>query len=115
MRSGRLSRTVSLARECSTPLDDSGAPAEALANIQDVRIALIERPAERSTLANARSARSITFRMRWRQEVRLGLRIIFEDQVFEITSVQELGRRRAIECRAVCCSDRHLQARSSMR
>lgn len=101
MRSGLLDRRLALRQDADDTLDQYGVPRDAWSNVQDVRIQLVEHKTDQNTTGGAvATEHGITFRMRYRPGVTTGRRVLFEGSVFEIVAVQEIGRRRALECRA---------------
>ena len=101
MRSGRLDRTISIERAVAT-ISDTGDRATAWTNFATVRAELLaSRMDETHEGYGLADSDSKTFRIRYLPGLSGADRIIFEGRAFNILTVEEIGRRRILEIRAV--------------
>ena len=97
MRAGKLDRTIVIQR-ISTTIDNYGVPVESWTNFAFLRAELVTRSAtEVIGAVGAMTDTSVTFRTRWLAGVSLADRITFDGATYNIKSIIEVGRRRALE------------------
>jgi SPP1 family predicted phage head-tail adaptor len=100
MRAGRLDRSITIQRVADT-VDDAGTVAEAWADLATMRAELVNLAATETDLAAGPAAtRTIMFRTRYLAGITVADRVLYEGDEFKITSVVEIGRRRALELHA---------------
>ena len=93
MRAGKLDRVITIQRAVTSP----NAFNEPVETWQDVaRVWAQQRPnrgAERFTAQGINGDAVLTFHIRWRSDLTVKDRILYEGRVWNITDVREVGRR----------------------
>jgi head-tail adaptor len=101
MRAGQMDRLITL-QGVTTADTDSGAVTETWSTVATFRAQLVSAAVEELQRDMGNSTEiAVTFRTRWFRDVRLSDRIVFGVQVFNITQIKEIGRRRGLEIKAV--------------
>jgi SPP1 family predicted phage head-tail adaptor len=101
MRAGLMDRVLILQR-VTTAATDSGAVSETWNNVVTLRAQLVSTAIDEINKAQGDTTNiNVTFRTRWCHDVRLSDRLIFQDQLFNITQTKEIGRRRGLEIKAI--------------
>lgn len=103
MRAGDLDRRVIIQRAATTT-DDYNEPVQEWQTLVSVRAAKLEiSDGERFRAGEVYSDKAVRFKVRWQKALeRLDTsdRVIFEDRVYDIVAVKEIGRRDGIEITA---------------
>lgn len=101
MRAGLMDRVVTLQRVSTAPTD-SGAVTETWADTVTLRAQLVSTAVEELNKSQGDVTNfAITIRTRWWHDFRLSDRLVYQNQIFNITQTKEIGRRRGIEIKAV--------------
>jgi len=100
MRAGKLDSTIQIQRPFET-VNSYGAFNVTWETMATLRAEIIEeRTEELDRDPGTAGQRFVTFRMRYRDSVSLGDRILFDGEIYDLKSVTEIGRRRGLEVRA---------------
>lgn len=100
MRAGKLDRTITIQRFTSEP-NEYGTPVETWANVATLRAQIIQSSTEEFIKGGAVDETVVIFRTRWLAGVTTADRLQYEDSFFNIKETKEIGRRKALELRAV--------------
>lgn len=102
MRAGKLDRTIRIDRFDPGAVDDFGTPTPAYAVLATVRAQIIQTSTEEFIEAQGATDDTVViFRTRWLSGVTTADRIHYEGRFFNIKETKEIGRRKALELRAV--------------
>jgi SPP1 family predicted phage head-tail adaptor len=100
MNAGDLDRRVTLERATVT-LDAFGGETQTWATLAEVWAqAMPVSDGEKWRAAEVAATISTRFRIRWRADLRVGDRLIYDGRVFDIIGVKEIGRREGLEITA---------------
>lgn len=101
MRAGKLDRRIRIERK-ETSTDSMGGITESYRELATVSAELVPQSARERFLADVeRSERMVMFRIRYRRDVKATMRIAYRNQLYDITGVQEIGRRDGLEIMCV--------------
>lgn len=110
MRAGKLDRLIWIESPPEEQKDGAGAIRFDYHWDHPHRAQIIKRASEETQRPfGAYSESNITFRTRWISDLDLTYRIIFEDRIYEIKEITEIGRRRGLDIRAVAKGPRECE------
>jgi SPP1 family predicted phage head-tail adaptor len=100
VRAGGLDKVITIERS-STTLDANRATVEIWSPIATVRAGIVKASTEEFMRdRGASSETTITFRLRYRDDLTLADRIAYDSDTYDIKDIRELGRRRGLDIRA---------------
>lgn len=96
MRAGKLDRTITL-QAFTNIVNEFGTPIEAWTDVATMRAERVETGTEEFVRAmGAEAETQEVLRVRWRANVTVANRILFEGRAFNIKRVEEIGRRKGL-------------------
>ncbi|MDF1598290.1 phage head closure protein [Mesorhizobium sp. YIM 152430] len=104
MRSGKLDRLITIERKTET-VSGSGSVVAAWTEIATTRAEIVKASADEFLTGFGEAEAGTTiFRIRWRDGITTADRIMFDGTAHDIKEIVAIGRRRALEIRAVAVS-----------
>lgn len=104
MRAGKLDRLITIERKTAT-VADSGAIVTAWTIVATVRAEIVEAATEEFLTGYGVADQTLAvFRIRYRPDITTADRIVHDGVAYDLKRVVEIGRRRALELRAVAVS-----------
>ncbi|MDF1600163.1 phage head closure protein [Mesorhizobium sp. YIM 152430] len=104
MRAGKLDRIITIERKTET-VSDSGSVVAAWTEIATTHAEIMRRSFDEMAMGFGEvEAGTTVFRVRWREGITTADRIMFDGIAHDIKEIGEIGRRRALEIRAVAVS-----------
>lgn len=104
MRAGKLDRIITIERKTET-VSDSGSVVAAWTEIATTHAEIVKASTDEFLTGFGDAERSTTvFRLRYRDGITTADRIRHESMSFDVKEIIEIGRRRALEIRAVAVS-----------
>lgn len=100
MRAGKLDRTIKIQGFTNT-VNEYGTPVQDWTDKATLRAQIIQSSTEEFIKGGAVDETVIVFRTRWLAGVTTADRIEYEGQAFNLKETKEIGRRKALELRAV--------------
>lgn len=100
MRAGKLDRTIKIHGVTNT-VNEYGSPVEVVTDKATLRAQIIQSSTEEFIRGGAVDETVVIFRTRWLAGVTTADRIEYEGEAFNIKETKEIGRRKALELRAV--------------
>lgn len=102
MRAGKLDRTIRIDRFDPGAVNDFGTPTPGYTALATLRAQIIQSSTEEFIEAQGATDDTVViFKTRWVLGVTTADRIHFEGKYFNIKETKEIGRRKALELRAV--------------
>lgn len=102
MRAGKLDRTIRIDTFDPGAVDDFGTPTPGYTALATLRAQIIQSSTEEFIEAQGATDDTVViFRTRWLSGVTTAERIHFDGKFFNVKEVKEIGRRKALELRAV--------------
>ena len=98
MKAGKLDRRITIERETET-VDRYGTPSATWAPIVTVWAQRITQSTDEFLAAPGEATTAAVFRIRYRPDVRMTDRVVFEGEAFNIVETKEIGRRVGLELR----------------
>ena len=97
MRAGLLTETIELQRETHA-VDDYGTAVMTWATYATIRAQVVKIGAkEFIEAAGAITKPAVVFRVRYRQDVKIGDRVSYDERAYSVIETRELGRREGLE------------------
>ena len=104
MRAGKLDRTIAIERQTEI-VAPSGSVSNDWTNVATVRAEIVTQSAtEFLTGFGEAENGSVVFRVRYLPAITTADRVTYNDTVYDLKEITEIGRRRALELRAVALS-----------
>ena len=100
MRAGKLDRTITIQGFTNT-VNEYGTPVQVFTDKATLRAQIIQSSTEEFIRGGAVDETVIIFRTRWLAGVTTADRIEYQGEAFNIKETKEIGRRKAMELRAV--------------
>jgi len=99
MRAGKLDRVITIQRFTST-VDDDGTPIQTWTDVATVRAQLVQSSTDEYIAARgAVDTAVVIFRMRWLDGITNADRVSYDDTLFNLKEIKEIGRRKGLELR----------------
>jgi len=97
MKAGKLDKTITI-ETASTTADSFGEPIESWSTLATVPATVLsDRGSERFQNQQVIGTAVKTFRIRWRSDVTVKNRIVYDSRNWDIRDVREIGRREGLE------------------
>jgi SPP1 family predicted phage head-tail adaptor len=96
VRAGALDRVIEI-QSRSTGLDLYGTPIDVWTTAATVRAQILQDDTTNREGARPTTDATITFRIYWTDRISLESRVVYDDQVFKIQKIREIGRRAGLD------------------